>query len=213
MAYYKELNQIVDNVICEKILRNQHICKLLYYYPNQSDLNSVILPYLDYAVYEQPDISDTSKLFMKHIYPLPKMPDAKTEQQAYICVTLSGGYETDINIGFRKVNLLIDIICHLNIWYVREGYRPYLIMSEIDEILNNKLTDLPIENKPYSRGFQPRDYSNYYYGLQMLYELSVNSNIDCMSFPQNINLQKDEPDVPLFIPKPNFLPKNLGVRE
>ena len=61
-----------------------------------------------------------------------------------------GGYDPEVNSGYRNVSLLIDIICHLNAWKIREGYRPFLLMNEIDKMLNNKLTDLPIENKPYS---------------------------------------------------------------
>lgn len=188
MAYYKELNEIVNNIIGEKLLRNQNICKLLYCYPTVSENDHDFYPNFDFSVFEQPDIEDTSMLFMRYIYPLPKMPDTKTEQKTYLCVNVSGGYDMDDNKGFRRINLLFDIVCHLNSWYVREGYRPYLLMSEIDKMLNDKLTDLPIQNKPYSKGFQPRDYSNYYYGIQMMYTLIVNNNIECNSLPKNTNL-------------------------
>lgn len=204
MAYYQELSVIIDNVIGEKILRNQNICKLLYYYPTISDNEKEKYPYLDYPVYSQPDIEDTSILFLTHVYPMPKMPDVKTKQKTYVCVNVSGGYEADKNKGFRRVNLLVDIICHLDAWKVREGYRPYLIMNEVDKMLNNKVTDLPIENNPYSRGFQPRDYSNYYYGIQMLYELNVNSNIVCTPYSPYSNIGRNEPDVPPFIQPYDF---------
>lgn len=210
MAYYEELNPILKNIIGEKFLRNQKLCKLLYYYPKDADLDIDNFSNFDYSVFSQPDIEDTNKLYMRHIYPLPKMPDAKTKQRVYMTVTFSGGYDMDINTGYRRITLVIDIISHLNIWCVKEGYRPLLIMAEIDKMLNNQLTDLPIENKPISRGFQPRDYSNYFYGVQMLYTLYVNSNIQCPVLPQNINISSDEPDIP--IERPNFLPKNLGFK-
>ena len=201
MAYYEELNAIVDNIIGEKILRNQKLCKLLTYYPELSEPNFDMFASFDYPVFEQPDILNTNYLYMRYVYPLPKMPDAKTEQKTYMTIVASGGYEMDTNKGFRRVNLLVDIICHLDVWKVREGYRPYLIMSEMDKMLNNKLTDLPIENKPYSRGYQPRDYSNYFYGFQMIYELIVNSNILCSAVPQNLNLGADQPNLPLLTVK------------
>ena len=201
MAYYKELNDIVSNLIGEKFLRNQELCKLLSCYPDTVDYK--FDPYLC------SNISDTNELYMKHIFPMPKMPDASLEKTGYITVVLSGGYEPDINSGYRKINLLIDIIFHLDVWNIKGGYRPYKVMYEIDSMLNNKLIDLPIENKPFLIGFQPRDYSNYFYGFQLMYELTINSNIVCNPEPQNLNINRNEPDVPI----PEFLPKNLGLKK
>lgn len=200
MAYYEELNDIVSNLIGEKFLRNQNLCKLLSCYPETVDYT--------YDPYQHPNILNTNDLYMKNIFPMPKMPDASLEKTGYITVVLGGGYEPELNTGYRKVNLLIDIIYHLNVWNIKGGYRPYKVMYEIDSMLNNKLTDLPITNKPFLRGFQPRDYSNYFYGFQLMYELSVNSNVICNPEPQNLNVNKDEPDIPI----PNFLPKNLGIK-
>lgn len=189
MAYYEELSPIVNNIIGEKILRNQNICKLLSCYPDGGSTNIDNFPELNFSVYSQPDIENPNELFFKNVFPLPKIPEAETKQETYILVNLSGGYDVDSNTGYRRINLLIDVISHLKCWHVKEGYRPYLIMSEIDKILNNQITDLPIENKPYSRGFQPRDYQNYFYGLQMIYELNVNSNVICSPIPQNLNTE------------------------
>ena len=206
MAYYEELSPIMDGIICEKMLRNQNLCKLLYYYPDSSDYNKNFFPNFDYSVFEQPDIEDTSPMFMREIYPVPKMPDAKTEQKTYITVAVGGGYDPEVNSGYRNVSLLIDIICHLNAWKIREGYRPFLLMNEIDKMLNNKLTDLPIENKPYSYGFQPRDYSNYFYGVQLKYNLIINSNIICDPTPQNdVNNLKLEEERPIYMPRYQWL--------
>ena len=206
MAFYEELSPIVSNVIGEKFLRNQNLCKLLSCYPEVVDYT--------YDPYAQPNIEDTSKLYMKHIFPMPKMPDASLEKTGYITVVLSGGYEPEINTGYRYVNLLVDIIFHLDVWNIKNGYRPYEVMHEIDSMLNNQLTDLPIINKPYLRGFQPRDYSNYFYGFQLMYELSINSNVTCDPTPQNLNINS-EPDVSIqkSETKYRFLPKNLGLKK
>ena len=216
MPYYSELSKIVDNIIGEKILRNQNICKLLYYYPESGSDNMNDFPDLNYSVYSQPDIKNTDVLFYKNVFPLPKIPEAETKQQTFILVNLSGGYDVDENTGFRRVNILIDIISHLKCWKVKEGYRPYLIMSEIDKILNSKITDLPITGAPYSRGFQPRDYSNYFYGLQMIYEVSVNSNIDCGGLPKNQDINsklvypvEETSKNAVEIPKISYLPRNF----
>lgn len=200
MPYYEELNTIVQNVIGEKFLRNQNLCKLLSCYPTETTM--------DYDPYAQPDIVNTNSLFMKHIFPMPKLPEASLEKTGYLTVVLGGGYEPEVNDGYRKINLLVDIIYHLDVWNIKGGYRPYKTMYEIDKMINNQLTDLPIENKPYLRGFQPRDYSNYFYGFQLMYELSVNSNIICNPEPQNLNINRNEPDIQI----PNFLPKNLNLK-
>ena len=212
MPYYKELSPIVRNIIGEKFLRNPRLCRLLACYPDVVDYNYD--PYTD----KDFDDSNTNWLYMKHIYPMHKIPDAVTEKKGYITVVLSGGYEPEVNTGYRNVNVLIDIIFHLDVWNIKSGYRPYEVMHEIDMMLNNQQTDLPIVNKPYLRGFQPRDYSNYFYGFQLIYELSVNSNITCDPSPQNLNINSDEPDVSIpnstsNTTKYNFLPKNLGLKK
>lgn len=192
MAYYEELGPIVMGVIGRYMLRNQNLCKLLYYYPEDNNEQFTFDPYAC------PNIEDpSSKLFMKYIFPMPKLPDASLDKVCYITVTLNGGYEPEVNNGFRTVNLLIDIICHLDVWCIKNAttIRPYDIMHEIDKMLNNQLTDLPIVNKPYSRGFQPRNYSNYFSGVQMLYELGISSNVSCDPTPQNVNLGRlDNPE-------------------
>ena len=73
MAYYRELDDILNIVIGKYILRNQRLCKLLYYYPEEDVFN--------YNPLAQPDIPDTSILLLKHIFPMPKSPDIETEQK------------------------------------------------------------------------------------------------------------------------------------
>lgn len=199
MAYYEELNPIVMGIIGERFLRNQELCKLLYYYKKKD--NNICDPLSERC------IENTNLLFMNNILPMPKSPNASTKKEAYITVVLSGGYEAEENTGFRRVNLLIDIICHLDVWIIKGGFRPYSIMHEIDKMLNNQITDLPIVNKLYLRGFQPRDYSNYFYGFQVIYELSINSNIACNPKPQNLNIEENS-----VIKIPSCLPKNLNLK-
>lgn len=186
MPYYEELSPIVSGVIGRIFLRNQKLCKLLHYYPDTSKHDSSVLPVLNYSVFNNPDIENTNQLFMTEIFPIPKLPEVNTRQSTYLTVTLNGGYSPETNDKFRNVNLMVDIISHIDTWVVEEGYRPYLIMHEVDKGLNNQLTDLPIVNKPYLIGFQPRDYSNFFYGFQLLYKLTINSNVDCNSTPLNL---------------------------
>lgn len=190
MAYFEECDAILNNIIGEKILRNQNICKLLYYYPECTDYS--------YDPLSQPDIKDTSVLLMEHVFPMPKLPDLETEQKGYMTVTISGGdkYSYDSNDGYRRINIIFDIIVHLKSWMIKDSYRVYKIAEEIDKMLNYQQTDLPIINRPIYYGFKSRDYSNYFYGLQLIYQFVVNSNIECAPTPQNLNIKKtqDEED-------------------
>lgn len=186
MAYFEECDAILNNIIGEKILRNQNICKLLYYYPECTDYS--------YDPLSQPDIKDTSALLMEHVFPMPKLPDLETEQKGYMTVTISGGdkYSYDSNDGYRRINIIFDIIVHLKSWMIKDSYRVYKIAEEIDKMLNYQQTDLPIVNRPIYYGFKSRDYSNYFYGLQLVYQFVVNSNIECAPIPQNLNIKKSE---------------------
>lgn len=170
MAYYEELNPILMDVIGARFLRNQNLCKLLYYY--DTDENGICDPL------SMPDIKNPKdSIYMKHIYPMPKIPQTVDEKEAYISISFSGGYEPEKNKGYRSVFMLIDIIVHLDAWEVKNGFRLYSIQHEIAKLLDDKITDLPIFKNVYDVGFQARDYSNYFYGLQMKYNLVINNNI------------------------------------
>lgn len=175
MAYFEELNDIVLGVIGEYLLRNQNLCKMLYYYPETSCEM--------YNPYTQPDIIHPEELLMKHIYPMPKLPDPVTDQKGYLTVTLTGGNSVDKNIGFRQVNVQFDIIFHLNSWIVKNGFRPYFVASELDKMFNNQQLTLPIFNRSQFYGFRMKDYSSYFYGIQLIYTFYVNSNIPCSTLP------------------------------
>jgi hypothetical protein len=176
MAYYRELDDILNIVIGKYILKNQRLCKLLYYYPEEDVFN--------YNPLTQPNIPDTSVLLLKHIFPMPKSPDIETEQKCFLTVVLTGSNEISTNQGFKKANLVFDIVCHLDAWMIKSSYRPYKIAEEIDIMFNNKLVDLPIETNPVSYNFKVRDYSSQFYGLQLVYEVTINSNVQCFTLPR-----------------------------
>lgn len=178
MAYYRELDDILNIVIGKYILKNQRICKLLYYYPEEAILN--------YDPLAQPNIPDTSILLLRHVFPMPKSPDIETEQKGFLTVVLTGSNDICTNQGFRKANLVFDIIFHLDAWIIKSSYRPYKIAEEIDAMFNNKFVDLPIETNPVSYNFKVRDYSSQFYGLQLVYEITINSNIQCGSIPRSV---------------------------
>lgn len=184
MAFFEECDDILNNVIGEKILRNQNLCKLLYYYSDTNNFN--------FNPLNEPNIEDTSKLLMNYIYPLPKSPNLETEQKGFLTVVLSGADDNyfNSNTGYRKLYLIFDIIVHLNQWIIEDSYRVYKIAEELDKMFNYQQTDLPILGRPSYVNFKQRDYSNYFYGLQLIYGFTVNSNIVCDPIPQNLNIKE-----------------------
>lgn len=181
MAHYRELSPMLNSIIGERFLRNPALLKLLCCYEPECDGTCPACKELE----ENPNSA-----FMTHVYPIQKIPDAKTDKGCYLCAYFNGGYEVDENTGYRNVVLNVDIICHLNVWFTDTGYRVYDIMAEVDSMLNNQLTDLPIIGKPYLRGFQTRVYSDYFHGVQLIYNLQVNSVIECNYVPLPVQVAK-----------------------
>lgn len=171
MAFYKELNGIL-NLGTSMLLSNENICKLVHYYPQQVDYQ--------YDPLAQDEVKNPSSLLMENIFPLPKIPDADTKQNCFIDVTVCGGEEVKDNPKYRRILIMFDIICHLDAWIIKNGFRPISIMEEIDSMFNLQRTPLDIINKPIARPFIPKDYSNKFYGFQLSYEMIVNSNIECI---------------------------------
>lgn len=172
MAYYEELNKIQNSVIAS-LLNNQNICKLLYYYPEEIDMR--------FDPLAQPDIENPNKeLLMKQIYPVPKTPDVELDQTCLLAVWLKGGDTMFTNKGYRKVVVVIDIICHLDCWIIKGGYRPMSLLNEIDKMFNYKnFQGVNIINKIESLPFRAKEYSTKFYGYQISYEFQIPSNIGC----------------------------------
>lgn len=193
MAFFEELDTALNEVVGEYLLNNQDLCKLLYYYPKDEG-NS-----FRYNPIEQPNITDISSLLMNYIYPMPKSPDAQTKEKCFISVALTGGEEMD-NKSYRRINLVFDIICHLDVWMVQGGYRPFKIANKIDIIFNDRNTKIPTVNKIQFVNFVERDYSYGFWGVQLVYELQVSSNIS----------NKVEKITETVKRVPSFVPKNQG---
>lgn len=170
-AFYGSLNSKINKII-ETLISSQNLCKLLYY----NDDNPL----------SQSDIPDTSSLIFKNnytsenkIFPLPKYVDAEEEKGSllYIYFNYMDSYKK--NTGFKKLNLYIQIACHLNVWYIDSAIRPLSIIHEIDRLLNNQHIDDLSMNKIFSDSCGMIRFSDYFYGYNLEYKLSDNSNINC----------------------------------
>ena len=155
---FQELNTNIMYVI-EQLYTSQNLLKLITY-DDDSPLSI-----------SKSDIIKPSSLLFDRIYPLPKIPDAQTQQKTIVTVIFSHA-KLDSNIKFKKYKLIFNIISHIDIWKISEGLRPYLIAEEIDNIFNElRGTQLSIGKVLFS-DFVNVNYSNYYYGYQLVYDIS-----------------------------------------
>lgn len=217
MAFFKECDDILNSVIGEHILRNQKLCKLLYCYPDEDEFSYNDNASFNYNPLAEPDIKDTRKLLMNNIFPIPKSPDLTTEQTGFLTVVLSGGdrHYDDENDGYRRMYLIFDIVIHLKHWIIQDSFRAYKIAEELDKMFNNRTDNL--FGKINYIDFKQRDYSNHFYGLQLIYGFSVNSNIECNS--ESKIFKKTSPNECIECKvldidekyRPSFLPKSLGI--
>ena len=80
MAHYRELSPLLNGIIGGRFVRNKNLQRLLTEYePNEENFQ-----------FDSPN-----DLIMKRIYPMPKMPDIKTDKGAYICAYFNGGVEKE----------------------------------------------------------------------------------------------------------------------
>ena len=118
-----------DNIflICNKLLKNQKILKLLKY----SDSDPLT----------HPDLTEeeSDELLHKNILITPKIPDDNKDKESYIVVLLDTFSLDDSNQDFKVIQIRFDIVCPLDEWVINsKSLRPYLIMSEIDKEFNEK---------------------------------------------------------------------------
>lgn len=112
--------------IVQKFIENKNLNKLLYYQTKDAlkkeDLTS----------------EQTVSLIHKNIRVVPKLP-VEEEENSYIIITFDSFVTNANNPEFRDNVITFDIICHLDNWLM-ENYqlRPYMIMGEIDKMLNKK---------------------------------------------------------------------------
>lgn len=117
--------------LVQKFINNEDLKRLLYY-PTKDALNRPALT-----------SEQTLGLIHKNIRVTPKLP-LDEDIQAYVIISFDGFTPNNNNPEFRDNLITFDIICHMDYW-VMENYqlRPYMIMGEIDGMLNkNKLNGI-----------------------------------------------------------------------
>jgi len=107
-----------------KLLSSQDLCKLIYY-SSDNPLGEV-------------DISDTRSLLFNEIYPIPKIPDSESKASSLLTLVFDDMRLT--NVAIKNSIISINVMCHIDLWRLsgQSALRPFLIMNQIDEMLNNE---------------------------------------------------------------------------
>lgn len=112
--------------IVQKFINNENLKKLLYYQTK----DALKLPNLT--------TEESLSLINKNIKVIPKVT-AEEEVESYIIISFDNFVTNGKNPQFRDNTITFNIICHLDSW-IMENYqlRPYMIMGEIDGMLNGR---------------------------------------------------------------------------
>ena len=110
--------------IVQKFINNEKLKKLLFY------------PVKDALDRKNLTSEETLGLLHKNIRVIPKL-QVNEDVQSYIIIGFDGFITNAKNPEYRDNIITFDVICHFDSW-VMENYqlRPYLIMGEIDGMLN-----------------------------------------------------------------------------
>ena len=157
MANFKELNENLDKVL-QILLSNQDLCKLLYY------------DTIDALGKEDFNLEETPKLLMfKKIFPFMKDTKVLTTASSILMVGLDNFKPTKAN-NFVNNILYFRILCHEDLWQLQSGYRPYKIVYEIANMINDQ-NGIGIWKTKFYNGGEVSDGKDYK-GFEITYEIS-----------------------------------------
>jgi hypothetical protein len=110
------------NLVINELLKNQNLCKLLYY-TNTEPLT-------------KDDISDTKVLIKNNIINKPFLTKVTKDERSILVVY----FDSISSNGTQHQNGIItfDVLCHENLWDVKGGERPYCIFEELKTSLHDK---------------------------------------------------------------------------
>lgn len=112
--------------ITDKILQNQKLLKLLKF--TDSDP-------LSHKDLTQNEIDD---MLHKNILIVPKIPDTLDTELCYVMIILNS-YSVASNAEFKVADIRFVVLCPMTKWIINsKSLRPYLMMSEIDTMFNEK---------------------------------------------------------------------------
>src|SRR5690348_3495388 len=110
------------NIILNKILSSQELCKAIYY----NDTN-----FLD-----QPDIEYTSNLIYDRIFPFRFVPKVDADMKSYL--TLSFRNYKPVNGSYKVGKIIVYVFTHRTLYRTDYGFlRTDYMLQKVDELLND----------------------------------------------------------------------------
>lgn len=147
----------------------------LVYVVNQLLDSDDLIKLIKYDVSEplsKPIEATPTVLLFDRIYPIPKVPTVQEDKKTILSIIFSNAILSD-NIKIKDSKLIFWIMCHIDLWAVRDNLRPFLIASEIDKIFNEKRGSQLSIGKVLFNSFVYREWDNRFCGYQLIYDVSA----------------------------------------
>lgn len=113
--------------ITNRICRNQNLLKLLKFTDNDP--------------LKHPDLTqdEIDEMLHKNILIVPKIPDTLDDKLNYLIILLNDYELVPNNADFKFAQIRFVVLCPMDRWVMNgKTLRPYLMMSEIDTMFNEK---------------------------------------------------------------------------
>lgn len=122
----KELGVNLQKIV-NRLLANNDLVNLLYY-TDKDPLSGIPLT----------DEQKRTLIFDKLIKIVPRI-GPKEDARSIVALRVANGRTISANTEFRAINISFEIIVPLTQWMIKDSnLRPFAIMGEIEESLNNK---------------------------------------------------------------------------
>ena len=151
-----ELERIVFKII-ELITCDNDLCKYIKY-PS-------MIPT------DEPDF-DTSEIVNTHIHPMPKIPKTADNACTFLNIYVDDYLPSNRNRGFCGVVIEIDVLCHLDLWRLDGGVRPYRISQMLKKLIESSNIDEAFSLNELLE-MKKHPFSDSYHGYKMFFGLSV----------------------------------------
>ena len=116
--------------IMKRLLANQNLLKLLYYTDKDP---------LSHKDLTRDQIRE--EIYEKLVKVVPRVGPKETAQ-SIVVIRVAGGQKNIDNDEFRDISIELEVFTPLTQWIMKdENLRPFLILGELQESLNNKTID------------------------------------------------------------------------
>jgi hypothetical protein len=132
---FSNIGEQLQKILLE-FIANDTLTKLIYYTHS--------------TPMSEPSLDNPNILLNTQIYPQTYKPPTD-RATVYIFVYFDNFYKDNSNPYFKHGNLNVSIVCHRDLWVMKDAIRPYEIMNEIDNILNRKNVSGALSKEWFSR--------------------------------------------------------------